>query len=141
MRYLAVNSDSAGEYKTHIQHWGACHFRGHFLQLQHSSISPFLLGHPIQLLRRYRLGGWYKGSQRDGDSVVWQHQKWVLQKKSTEEGGGPVEYKSRPITIITSAVKVCSCCHGSVRDDTTKQFQNLSSIKTHQWACNFPVQV
>lgn len=38
-----------------------CHFRDHFLQLQHRSISPFLLGHPIQLLGGPWLVGGTKG--------------------------------------------------------------------------------
>lgn len=59
--------------------------------------------------------GWYKGSQRGGDSVIRQYQKNVLQKKSTEEGGGPVGYKSPPITVTASVVKIHSCCRGSLR--------------------------
>lgn len=59
--------------------------------------------------------GWYKGSQRGGDSVVWQCQKRVLEKKSTEEGGGPVGYESPPITVTASVVKIYSCCRGSLR--------------------------
>lgn len=114
MRYLVIDSGTAGEYETHIQHWGTCHFRGHFLQLQHSSIFLSCLGtHTAaqEILTR----GWYKGSQRGGDSVVWQRQKWVLQQKSTEEDGEPVQYEGPPITITTSAVKMCLCCHGSLR--------------------------
>lgn len=51
MRYLAINSDTAGGYKTHIHHWGMYDLRGHFLQLQHRSISALLLRHPVLLFK------------------------------------------------------------------------------------------
>lgn len=115
MRYLAINWDTAGGYKTHTHQWGTCHLRGHFLQLQQSSYFSFPAWGPHKAAQGTPTRGWYKESQRGGDSVVQQHQKRVLQKKSTGEGGGPVEYKSPLITIVTSVVKICSCCRGSLR--------------------------